>query len=1333
MKLHFKKALAVLVSAVMIITSFLLPGTASAATSKGSKNYVNGEVIAVLADDADTSYTKTAYAKTNFGNGYSVKNSFTFGSGKDKLRAVVLKSKSLSTAQMLKQLRNNGAVVSVFPNYKKHISTITDDTYSNYQWALDNQGQNGGTAALDTNADALWEKAAASEKEQVVAVVDTGIDYENEDLKDIVWNNPYGKKLLGKHGMDFTGTIKGGEPMDDNGHGSHCAGIIAAQADNQTGISGINKSNVKIMALKFLDAEGSGTTEDAIAAYEYLERAVKLGTNVVACNNSWGGGGDEAEMMMFDEIYDRLGKLGVINFVAAGNSSMELGAYDEFWEETYIETPACCTSSYCITVGASNESDELADFSNYSKDYVDVAAPGTDILSTVSYNCFNPTLYTTEQKAALCGTQMQDYETTVSESDFGYLKKLDITDDSFINGTGYETATATGFGTDGSALQLKLTDEIDKKKDVLYAFEVPFTLKDETKPYSISMIVKGNNEYTGFVFDVPQSMGIQDIMNNGMSVIDLWGCAKDNFWDHYFADMDPEDKEYEEVYTKDTNRKLVFIFVQGKKDTTITIDDLAISNQDADPADFGKYDFYNGTSMATPYATGAAALIKNAQPDATAADIINIIKNAGRHSDALEGKVETAKVLSLDDITKVPPMISGAAYNEDGNVEITGSFVNTTSIKVNGEEVTPIKEEKNLIVIPDNHYNTKKAVIEVTNNIDTATYNALLSSKPGFKEVKMESSPVTFGSYALPAGNKAYFVSMEGIIGAAMKDEYDGKYSYSELTGIDTTGIFDENVTFTVNGAVYRNDAIYMNLLGYVNSQNGRTLGYETALVKVDLNEFKTKKIAEIPDDSIFGSSLAVYNGEILLIGGNNEETFECSKNVYKLDEKKGVFTKQAAELPEGRASAKFLQYKDKLIGMYGMNDEGTFPSMLIFDGKEWKTAHTDLESDDAYLSLPLSETKTISYYIGNLGYDKNGIFANGAYIYGIGDTFTYDVANDKITASKYAAKNTFSDASLVGTTVPGGFIGFKEEFFSDGGEVSVGALAHMKGVAYDDIDGENWNEEEFYTETAYVLDLKNTYPTVDTFSVTNGYIDGAYNYYYNYGDLVPLKFKPEAGYAATAIKVNGKTLSTNANSANLIVNEPKNEVTVSAKLVASPITSLKVTKTTATTYTLSWNKAKKGTGYEVQEYKNKKWTTVKTIKNLNTTTYKVTAKAGTTKYRVRAYGTFNKKTVYGASKSKEIYVPKKQTIKSVSGASKAFTVKYTKDSKATGYEIQYAKKSDFKSAKTVTVTKNKTVSKKVKDLDKGKYYVRVRSYKTVDGKKVYGAYSAAKTVTVKK
>ena len=189
-----------------------------------------------------------------------------------------------------------------------------------------------------------------------------------------------------------------------------------------------------------------------------------------------------------------------------------------------------------------------------------------------------------------------------------------------------------------------------------------------------------------------------------------------------------------------------------------------------------------------------------------------------------------------------------------------------------------------------------------------------------------------------------------------------------------------------------------------------------------------------------------------------------------------------------------------------------------------------------------------------------------------------------------------------------------------------------------------------------------------------------------------------------------------------------------SMNVPVSKPSSLKVSTRNTTSLKLSWNKVSGASGYQLQQYKNSKWTTIKTT---TATTYAVSKLAASTayKFRVRAYKTISSKNYY--SDWTNLTTPTKPSTASISSLksskSKQLTVKWKKLN-CTGYQIQYSTSSKFTNSKTLTITKNSTTSKTVSKLKgKKKYYVRVRAYKTVNGTRYYGSWSKAKSVTTKK
>jgi subtilisin family serine protease len=260
------------------------------------------------------------------------------------------------------------------------------------QYSLNNIGQSApyglpGSKDSDINIMKVWEEGHKGSKDIIVAVIDTGVDYKHPDLRANMWFNDAERKGIpgedddgngfcdDEYGYDFysmgrkklhCGQAGGPDPMDDSGHGTHCAGVIGAVADNGIGIAGINW-NVRIMPVRFL-GDGGGTSADGARSIDY---AVKNGAHIISA--SWGGGG---ESDLVRTAISRANDAGVLFVAAAGNNS----------ENNDIKAQASYPASYdlpnIISVGASDNQDAPAEFSNYGHRSVHVFAPGVLTLST---------------------------------------------------------------------------------------------------------------------------------------------------------------------------------------------------------------------------------------------------------------------------------------------------------------------------------------------------------------------------------------------------------------------------------------------------------------------------------------------------------------------------------------------------------------------------------------------------------------------------------------------------------------------------------------------------------------------------------------------------------------------------------------------------------------------------------------------------------------------------------------------------------------------------------------------------------------------------------------
>ncbi|MEI6210152.1 MAG: LamG-like jellyroll fold domain-containing protein [bacterium] len=284
-----------------------------------------------------------------------------------------------SASAKIAELMADSRVAYVEPNMSLQLfDTFPNDTRFGMQWGLHNTGTNGpgsGVADADIDAPTAWD-VSVGKPTVIVAVIDTGIDYNHPDLKNNMWRNP--GEIPG-NGIDDDGNgyiddVYGydfgagdADPMDDViGHGTHVAGIIGASGNDGTGVCGVNW-NVKLMALKIADSAGGLSLDAALAAIEY---AWKNGARV--SNNSWGGYGYS------QALYDAIKAAGDNNHLfcaAAANDSNDNDSRPAY--------PASYDLDNIIAVAATDNRDALAYFSNYGATTVDLGAPGVEIMSTL--------------------------------------------------------------------------------------------------------------------------------------------------------------------------------------------------------------------------------------------------------------------------------------------------------------------------------------------------------------------------------------------------------------------------------------------------------------------------------------------------------------------------------------------------------------------------------------------------------------------------------------------------------------------------------------------------------------------------------------------------------------------------------------------------------------------------------------------------------------------------------------------------------------------------------------------------------------------------------------
>jgi subtilisin family serine protease len=319
---------------------------------------------------------------------------------------------STLSAQTISNIASNNpaAIASVQPDFVYHTAdTFPSDPFAQLQYHVSNSGQvvsadyNGdglitpdaahpsppypnenhaGTPGIDDNMRKAWDVTTGSAS-VVVAVLDTGIDLNHPDLAANIFTNPGDNTadtidnddngfVDDVHGWNFVSDNN--DPTDDNGHGTHTAGIIGAVGNNSLGVTGVAWT-VQLLPIKVLDANGNGTDSAIIAGINYCLTLKDEGINIVAMNESLAGSAQPFDQATSNAVA-AAGRAGIVDVAAAGNDSANL--------DSAPLKPASFSLSLpnVITVASIDNQGNLSIFSNFGASSVDLAAPGTKILST---------------------------------------------------------------------------------------------------------------------------------------------------------------------------------------------------------------------------------------------------------------------------------------------------------------------------------------------------------------------------------------------------------------------------------------------------------------------------------------------------------------------------------------------------------------------------------------------------------------------------------------------------------------------------------------------------------------------------------------------------------------------------------------------------------------------------------------------------------------------------------------------------------------------------------------------------------------------------------------
>jgi thermitase len=509
-----------------------------------------------------------------------------------------------TVAETVAAYRNDPNVEYAQPNYIYHTTAVPTDPQYGQSWALKNSGQtitgtytqpagtpiyptnNPGLAGNDMNIESAWNHITDCSS-VVVAVVDSGVNYNQQDLAANMWN---GGTTYPNHGYNYTGEGLATDPMDLNGHGTHVAGIIGAAGNNASGTTGVCWK-ASIMAVRVCNAAGQCSTATVIQGINF---AVTNGAKVI--NMSLGAAG------AFDTLYSNAitnaQTSDVVVVVAAGNDAKN-------HTTTVTDYPCDFTQPNLICVAALDQSYALASFSDWGATSVDVGAPGTNILSTWAGT--NATLSDSLNAGWFVNIANWGYGTWLDVNGVSHTMLADPA--SWPNGTYpanadhhiYKNFNLSAYNT--ANLSIYLAGVVNSGD----AFAVAMAPTGGDPFPSVTPLATGAinspTRFLQFGFNINQC--ITAACTLGFALQSAASSAG----------------------------------AMGPAVTFFTIDTLALNTT--------SYNTENGTSMASPEVAGLATMLRAYNPQYSYADVVAAIKNAGRPTASLAGKTTTGKAVDV--------------------------------------------------------------------------------------------------------------------------------------------------------------------------------------------------------------------------------------------------------------------------------------------------------------------------------------------------------------------------------------------------------------------------------------------------------------------------------------------------------------------------------------------------------------------------------------------------------------------------------------------------------------------------------------------------------------
>ncbi len=957
-----KKFLTVLLSALLVAASLPLAAfaqTASEETPVITGDYVQGEVIVCMDSGSTALRSRSALPELLAGAEQLMTLSDSAGDADNaQLRSrsaasadtqvlALVKDESRSTEALIAELESYPQVVFAEPNYiTTNFETTATETYpdlSDMQWA--NSDQSSGDNPFENQKgfnigvpDWNVPGASAESDNPVVAILDTGVDLTNPDLKDKLWTRSAGLGLPGgDHGINVSGKGSLETVVDTDGHGTHCAGIVGA-AWNDMGVSGAGEK-IEIMAI-----QSNIDIASKIQGFDYVKQACQKGVNVKAVNLSWGGPGQSKAL---DRAIEETGKAGAIALVASGNSG---------WDNDISNSMASgfLNNPYAVVVNSANPTGTMSTFSDYGKRTTDIVAPGSQILSTVPMD--QSVYYPEKDKAPVWYDNFEDGQ--------------DPAISFFYDAACTEAAEVTKISGDkayegSKSLSIDIEDA-ESGNVVLYSQPMDLSEKAsaiENKAISIKVAAAGQ-EVGACALLVKNTGGeFEEVKISG-------GTALDGTWMNYNAVL-PEDTNYKSFQMKVLFAFRDVVFLPDSSNPSVTPNSGTVYADAMGIGDASKmlpFDYKNGTSMATPAAAGAAALLGSQYNESGAALAARVVGSVTQYSNFTD-KCVSGGMVNVSQ-TKPYPVLNSIVDQGD-TIEVDGYFFeNLKSATIGGMDAEIVTNAPEAVSATDGG---KVVTLKKPEGFTGGTAEVSLTTGNGEGHQTFEIGQNVNIDYfeenlPLPEDEDFYKAENKQIVGYqnqlyVLPDGLESEpspeiWAYSiEDQKWSTLELPEALVNLT--GATWNGRLAVAGLTVDEKNQPVEKLWFYDG-------QWQEQKVEGLP----FATSLVNADGTLMGVGGQyieidketNQAAAAATKDIVAIDTKAGTVSK-AGELAEARAYGKVSVHENRLIISGGTDSTGAPAGNIELvtqseNGYQGTTLSLDIKEGQAFNSIANATVK---------------------------------------------------------------------------------------------------------------------------------------------------------------------------------------------------------------------------------------------------------------------------------------------------------------------------------------------------------------------------------------